>query len=358
MNDAPPRRSLSHHVLRGALLLMIGLGLVWALVRHSGAEQVKAHLAGADRRLLLAAALVYVSQSFTVGLRWWLALRLCGYEGRFVSLLRGAATSHVINFVAPGHFGEPVAGAWLGRTGRAPGVEAFALLVATKAVASLLNIVLLLACLGPLATEVSPAALPQAGLITALALALVAAAFVAILHPGIASWGSALLSRIARAVLSPFDRDPRGPEPRSRRAGRRVEAFCARFRDSFVLLARRPSALGATTAVSLFKVVCMITTMWLIYAALGATVSPAGATFLGSVDAAGNMAAVWIPANLGVQELVHSSAAAGALGIDQSVAVSASLTVKGLMVVHALFGAGLWLLLAPLDRAQSASPQP
>ena len=348
-DEAGPRSRIGGHLLRGGILLLVGLALLWALVRHSGVDQVKTVLAGADRSLLAVAALIYLSQSFTVGLRWWLALRLCGYEARPVAVLRGAATSHVVNFAAPGHFGEPVASAWLGRTGRAPGVEAFGLLVATKAVASLLNIVLLLACLGPLTTEVRPETLPQAGLITGLALLLTTVAFTVILHPRIAAWGAGLLSRLVRGVAAPFDRASGDEEPRSVRLGRWMEAFCGRFRGSFVLLARRPAALAATTAVSAFKVACLVLTMWLVYAAVGSPISPAGATFLGSVDAAGNMASVWIPGNLGLQEVVHSSAAAGALGIEQPVAVSASLVVKGLMVVQALFGVCLWLVLAPFD---------
>jgi len=346
--DGSPRRSLSRQLVRAGILLAAGLVLLWALLRHTGVEQVKAELVGADRRLLAIAAAVHLSQSLTVGLRWWLAVRLCGYPGRLVSLLRGAAASQVINFVAPGHFGEPAASAWLGRTGRAPGVEVFGLLVATKAVASLLNITVLMACLVLLVTEVDPEALPQAGLITALAFALAAAAFVAILHPGIAGWGTRLLARVTKIAVSTVDRGEPA-EPRSVRASRWVEAFCGRFRASFVLLARSPAALGATSALSVVKIASMMVVVWLLYSALGAAVSPAAATFVGTADAPGNMAAVWVPGNLGVQEAVHSSAAAGALGIEPAVAVSASLLVKALMVLHALVGVVLFVALAPLD---------
>ena len=337
-------------VLRGALLLGAGVVLLWLLVRHSGQARVQEVLESADRGTLAIAALVFLSQPFTVGARWWLALRLCGFEGRPVSLLRGVVVSQVTNFVAPGHFGEPVAAAWLGRTGRAPGVEAFGLLVATKAVSSLLNIVVLMACLGPLTTEVSPEALPQAALISLLALGFTAAAFTAILHPRIAGWGTGVLARTVRVLVGLFERARAEGEPRSVRLGRWVEAFCGRFRGSFVLLASRPAALASTTALSGLKVASLVVVVWLVYAALGSPITPAGATFVGSADAAGNMAAVWVPGNLGVQEAIHTSAAAGALGIAQPVAVSAALVVKGLMVVQVLFGGLLWLALMPFDR--------
>jgi glycosyltransferase AglD len=336
--------------LRGAFAFGVGLALLCTLVAWSGPARVWEVLGAADPRLLGIAAAILLAQPFTVGVRWWLALRLCGYEGRFVSLLRATVVSQVTNFVAPGHFGEPVAATWLGRTGRAPGVEAFGLLVATKAVASLLNIVLLLACLGPLATPVRGSALPQASLIAGLALLLTVAAFTAILHPGIAAWGTVVLGRGTRTVAALTDRRGQDGDPRSVRLARWVEAFCGRFRGSFVLLARRPGALTATTALSVLKIGSLVVVVWLIYAALGAPIGPAAATFIAAADAAGNMAAVWVPGNMGVQEVVHTSAAAGALGIEQSVAVSAALVVKGLVVGQALFGGLLWLLLLPFDR--------
>ena len=351
--DSPNRptagRRIAVGLLRGGALLLVGLALLAALVTHSGVDQIHSVLAGADRTLLATAGLLIIAQSFTLGLRWWLALRLCGHEGRFVSLLRASAMSHVINFTAPGHFGEPVTAVWLERTGRAPGVESFALLVVTKAAATLLNLVLVLACLLPLAANVNADGLPQIALMAGLALVLMTLAFVAVLHPSVATWGSKLLGRLTRTLLGPFDRKGVQERTRSARMGRSVEAFCGRFRASFVLLARRPAALAATTAVSALKLVCLVVATWLIYAALGAAVSPAGATFVTLADAAGNMAAVWIPANLGVQEVVHSSASAGALGLGSTLAVAAALVVKGLMVVHAAFGALIWLALAPLD---------
>ena len=351
------RRTAPLHLIRAVLLLGVGVALLAALLHQTGSVRVASLLAEADRTLLLLAALVYCSQSLLVGLRWWVALRLCGLPAGPVAILRASVMSNVVNFVAPGHFGEPAAAAWLGRTGRAPGVEAFGLLVAIKALASLLNIVVLLACLGLLAAQVPVDGGRQAWLLSGGALALTVAAFTAILHPGLAAVGTRLCARLVRAALSPFDRGIGGAEPRSLRLGRQMEDFCGRFRASFVLLARRPWALGVTLALSVFKVASLVLTVWLLYAALGTSLTTAEATLIASADAAGNLAAIWIPANLGVQEVVHTTAAAAALSIDQAVAVSGALAVKGLMVLHGLFGALLWVALSPFDRAGRRSSE-
>ena len=355
MNDPRARR-----IAVGGLLLMVGLLLVAALVAHSGADAVMTTLAGADQRLLALALALFLSQSLTVGIRWWVALRLCGYEGRLLSLLRANSASNLINFLAPGHFGEPTSSAWLATTGRAPGAEAFGLLVATKAVGMGLNLAVLLVSLPLLLAGPHTGAVSQAMLIAAGGLIVTVLAFGAVLHPGIARWGTGLATALARAALGPFDRGD-GQLGRSHRLSRRVEDLFRRFRESFVTLARDPLALGAVTGLATVKAVCLVASMGLVYAAVGHPVDAVSATFIMSLDGLANIVSVWIPANLGLQELVHSSAAVGGLAVPEAVAVSAALVVKGMMGVHAVVGAGLWLALAPLDRAparERAEPDP
>ena len=344
MPDRTPRIAVA---LRGAALFAAGLALLVVIVQRSGVEQVRGVLAAADPALVAGALAIFVTQGLTVGLRWWVALRLCGHEARFASLLRATSATNLINFLAPGHFGEPIAATWLGRSGRAPGVEAFSLLVATKAVATTLNLVILIACLPLLlAGTASAGAVRQAGLIAGAAALLTGLAFGAVLHPGVAAWGARLAATITRLILSPLDRGT----GRAERVARRVAVLFERFRTSFVVLARSPAALAAVVGLALVKVALLVVSMALVYAALGHPLGPAGATFIMSLDGVANLASIWVPGNLGVQELVHASAASGGLGVPQATAVSASLVIKAMMVVHAAVGALVWIGLAPLDR--------
>jgi hypothetical protein len=68
-----------------------------------------------------------------------------------------------------------------------------------------------------------------------------------------------------------------------------------------------------------------------------------------SVDGLGNLASIWIPGNLGLQELVHTTAASKGLVIDPAIAVSAAILVKALMLAHGAFCGLLWLGLEPFD---------
>lgn len=349
MTDRTRRR-----LLVGALLLLLGLLLLWALVLHSGVEAVRATLASTDGRLLLVALALFLSQSVTVGLRWWVALRLCGYEGRLLSLLRANSASNLINFLAPGHFGEPASAAWLASTGRAPGPEAFGLLVATKAVGTALNLAVLLVCLPVLLASAHAGVLAQAVLIAGGGLVFASLVTTAVLHPRIADWGTGVATSLTRTSLVPFDREG-SPERRSDRMAGRVRDLFQRFRTSFVLLAKNPLALGAVAGMATLKAVFLVASLALVYAAVGYPVNAASATFIMSLDGLANIASVWIPGNLGLQEFVHSSAAVSGLAVPEAVAVSAALLVKGMMAVHALVGAGLWLVLAPFDRPATTS---
>ena len=345
---APHRRRL----LRSALLLAVGLLLVWLLVACCDGRVVKATLAGADPGLVILALALFLTQSVTVGARWWVALRLCGYEGRFLSLIRANSASNLINFLAPGHFGEPISAGWLARTGRAPGAEAFGLLVATKVVGTTLHFVVLLACLPVLLAGARTGAIVQTAVMAVAGLVVATLVAGAMLHPAVARWGTRTAELLTRSSLRRFD----GCEPGERRSERlagKVRSTFERVRGSFVLLARDPLALGAVAGLGGLKSILLAASFALLYSAIGHPMGPAAATFVMSSDGLANIASVWIPGNLGIQEFVHSSAAAGGLGVPVAVAVSAALIVKGMMAIHALFGAGLWLGLAPLDRAPS-----
>lgn len=337
---------------RTAAVLILGVLLLWVLVHHAGGAAVRDALRAADRRLLAIALLLFLSQNLTVGLRWWLALRLCGLPGRFVSTLRASSMANLVNFLAPGHFGEPAASAWLGATGRAPGVEAFGMLVAAKTIATVLNLVALLACLPLLAGGSPRGVMAEALLLAASASVFAGSVFAAVLHPAVAAWGIRVAVAATMAIAGRFDRPRPGQVPRSERAARRVESLFGRFRNSFVLLARSPGAMAAITAVAVVKVVCLIASLAAVYAALGWPLAPMQATFVMSVDGIANLASDWIPGNLGLQEVVHASAASGGLGMPETVAVSAALVVKAEMVALALLCGVLWLALAPLDPAR------
>ena len=114
-------------------LLAFGLLLVGLVLRHVGTESVAAQLRGADRALLGYAALIFFTQFFTMGFRWWLAMRMLGHSPRLIPIFRANAGSNFINFFAPGHFGEPAMAWWLAKGDEAPP----AALLATAAVSAL-----------------------------------------------------------------------------------------------------------------------------------------------------------------------------------------------------------------------------
>jgi uncharacterized protein (TIRG00374 family) len=339
--EAAPEPSASGYrrILHGLAALALGAALVFALVYRVGAGELASTLRSADRRLLLLAFVLFLTQLFTLTLRWWAALRLLGHDVRFLSLFRAVCGLNFVNFWAPGHFGEPLLAFWLGRGGRAPGVDAFAALVASKAVATLLNLAILLICLPFLASKAGEEAARLGGLALLLVLG-AAAALSLVLHP-----------RLARALA----RWLATRAPLARVSGR-VEAGVLRFRDAFVFLGRSPRALAVVAGLSLLKMGTIVAVMMLLYRAVASPVDVFGATFLETVDGLGNMVAVWIPANLGVQEAIHSSAAVAGLAVDAPAALAAALLVKLLLLGHVSAGGLLFLALAPWDRGLNPPP--
>ena len=142
MDDGPQNAS---PWLRSALLVAAGLGVLGALVAVYGRGEVLDALLEADRPLLAAALAVFCLQLPLLALRWWWVLRLLGVRVRFADILAAQSGAAVTNFVAPGHFGEALLSAWLDRTGRAPGVEAFTALLACKALTLLVSLAMLAA---------------------------------------------------------------------------------------------------------------------------------------------------------------------------------------------------------------------
>lgn len=287
------------------------------LVRGVGAQEVGAALADADRGLVGLAFLLLSTMTLTLGLRWWLALRLLGHPARLVSIIRAGCGLNLVNFVAPGHFGEPLLAAWLGRSGRAPGVEAFTVLIGCKVLATLLNVAALVVCVPLVLSETRPADSRSLVFVT------------------LASLAAGLL---ALALLT-------HPRPA------RLHPVVARFRATMVLFATSPRAIAAVLGFGVVKLGTVVAAIALVYASLGTSLSVAGSTFLTSADALGNLAAIWVPGNLGVQEAIHSVAAVQAVGVDGPTAVAAALIFKTLLVLHISVGGALFVVLSRWDRA-------
>lgn len=344
---APMRRAV-----QGVLLFLLGATLLWVLVRLFGEEQVRDELARADRRLLAWAAVVFFTQFLTMGLRWWATLRLMGHEASAISMLRGNALSNLVNFLAPGHFGEPLVAAWIQRSGRADGVPAFAALVGSKVLATILSFAVLLACIPLLLTRGTTTWLVQVGITAG---AIVVASIVAIslaLSPRVASWGAGLVGRWTAGGVGLLSADS------AERAGRTAEALVLGVRDSLANLGTRPAALFASAGISALKIASQIGFVLLLYGAFGADLTVAGATFLVTVDVLQNAVSIWIPANLGVQEAILTAAAAGGLAVDGAVAASAAIAHKAILIVHVAMGGVLFVLLGPLDRSRPEGATP
>ncbi len=313
-------------VLQAALLLGFGGVVLASVVQFFGAAEVAQRLRDADRGLLALAAAVFFTQFFTMGLRWWVTLRLLGHDVAAIPLFRANAAANFVNFFAPGHFGEPLLATWLARTGRAPGVEAFSALVGSKVVATILSFCLLVACVPLLVTAAEASWLSQvAGAAGALAVRTVGAS-VGLVRP-------ALASRVAGST----------------------EALVLGVRDGLAHFGSRPVALLGSAALSATKVASQIGFVTLLYRAFGQEVTVAGAAFLVTVNVLQNAISIWIPANLGVQEALLVAAAAGGLAIDGSVAASAALAQKAILIVHVLLGAAAFVVLGWFDRPGSAA---
>ena len=334
----------SKRALQSLGLLGVGLLLLALVLRQVGVDAVLAELRTADRRLLGYAALVFFTQFVTMGLRWWVAMRLLGHQTRLIPILRANGGSNFINFFAPGHFGEPVMSWWLARSSAAPGVEAFTVLVACKVVATLLSFAVLIACLPFLATGAETPWLTQVG-VTAAAIGVATAVALAILlRPAIADWGARLARRVVAATVG------RVRPAASERAADAAAAMILRVRDTLALFATRPAALVATAGISAVKIAGQIVFVMLLYAAFAQPVTVAGSTFLVTVDVLQNILSIWIPANMGVQEALLTAAASGGLAIDPAVAASATIAHKAILIVHVTLGGLLFLALGLVDR--------
>lgn len=317
----------------------MGLGLLAATVSAFGTEEVLGRLEAADRRLLGWAALVFFSQFFTMGFRWWFTLYLLGHRVPVIPLLRANAASNFVNFFAPGHFGEPLMATWLGRSGRAPGVEAFSALIGSKVVATILSFAVLVGCIPLLLARTQASWLLQiAGTAVAIALGTIVA-FTILLQPSIAAWGAGLAGRIMRSLLGAVR-----PEL-GERAGTFAEGTLLEVRDTLATFATQPKALLGSAAVSSVKIALQIVFVILLFAAFEQDLTVAGATFLVTVDVLQNAISIWIPANLGVQEAMLTAAAAGGLTIAGSIAVSAAVAHKAILLAHVGLGGVAFVVL-------------
>lgn len=336
------RSQLVLHSLAG---LLVGAALIALLIAWAGPEAVASTLRTGDLALLAAAFALTTSQTLTMALRWWAALRLLGHRASFVSILRANSLSNVVNFVAPGHFGEPLAATWLGRTNRAGGVEAFSVLVGCKAIGTLLNLALLLGCVPLLAGEVWRRSWGQVVGLTAavciialLGLLLLANRRTATRVARALSWGFGLLRLpgLARGAAAGMDR----------------------FRATFALFTTHPAALAAVALASLVKIAALVGAIQLTYAAFGHPMAPLEALFIETMNTVGKLLSIWIPGNLGLEEAIHAGAAHGGLGVDEALATSASLATKAILTLHVAFGAVLAALLGAVDPPGAAEAAP
>lgn len=319
-------------------LLSLGLALLALLASGVGTEGVLERLRTADRRRLVLALLLSATQIPTMGLRWWAAMRILGLRASWMSLVRAGSAGNFINFFAPGHFGEALAAAWLAKTGRAPGVEAFSVLVGCKAIGVVLHLATLLACL-PL---VRSAARHQDLIGIALLLSTLLVATLAV--AGLAT-GGAFMEGLARGVDGTVRllARPLGRE-RAERLGDRVGGLTRRFQGTLATFARRPRAIVAVAGLSLLKTGAVMGSISLTWKAFGEDVGLVDAAFLHAVDSLSSLVGIWVPANLGVQEGVLTSASVGGLGLDPQAAFSGAIGLKAVLLAHALLCGVVWLL--------------
>lgn len=332
------------------MLFAAGLVLVVLVVVAAGWEEVVAALGAADPRLALWAAGIYLVQLPLMGLRWWVGLRLVGHRTPFFALLRAAAGTSVVNFVAPGHFGEPLLAIWLQRRGLAPGVEAFSVLVATKVLATLLNFAVLLLCV--------PGLLPVAGqdlrAELGLTLLLLAVPFVAVLYTLV---DATRARRLGERIVGPVAwglRRLRRDEPMDLRE--RVHAGVERFRTPFQVFAGNAPALIVVSLLSLCKSACVAGAIALGYAALGRPLSLWDALFVQSVDTLGHLASIWIPGDLGVQEVILTAGTVVGLGLEPQLAAAAALFQKALLVLYVIVAAVVFVLPVGGNRVSPNAP--
>lgn len=310
MDEALPNRSAW---ARSALLAVLGVALLAALVVRYGRGEVLDALLAADVGLLLAAFAVFCAQIPLLALRWWWVLRLLGVSARFSDILAAHCGSAVTNFAAPGHFGEALLSGWLGRTGRAPGVEAFTALMACKLLTVLISLAML--AIGLLGTD-APALRPLRA--------------PALIGLGLGILGGALVLAVGRESSDEL---------------RGLARLLQRARSTLRRLRRSPRALAAGVALTALNAITLCVMLALVYAAAGAPLGPLDAVLLRAIDSLGHGVSGWLPGNLGVDEAVFTLASHHGFGVDAPLALTAALLHKGIVVGYVILAAGVFAAL-------------
>jgi uncharacterized membrane protein YbhN (UPF0104 family) len=338
-------------VLAQAIAWLVLGAAVLALMLHAvGLDATRTAIEAADPALLVAATAVLATQIPLLGFRWWLALRLMGRKASLVVMIRVNTASNVVNFALPGHVGEAVTSWWLSSTRHAEGVPAFSAIIACKAVGSIVNVLLAAALLVAVGYD-------QGNLALAAGLGLVVAAVLAIaavVHRGTGSLLGRLLAACvagpARLLLTPV----LGGE-RARLLATRIRSGAGRtwdrFRGALGLLARRPGALLALTAVSLVKVAVIAASFHLVFRSVGISVdlSAGGQVLVSVLNDLGRFVFIHVPLDLGGQEAVILGGLE-ALGIGGAAALAAALLYKVVTLAEKLLSVVVIAALAPWHR--------
>jgi uncharacterized membrane protein YbhN (UPF0104 family) len=297
MNDAPQKAS---PWFRSLALAGVGVGLLVGLWAMYGQGEVGDALRRADRGLLLLALGLFCLQIPILALRWWWVLRLLGMPIRFGDILAAHCGAAVTNFALPGHFGEAVLSAWLERTGRAPGVEAFTALVACKVLTVLVSLGML--AVGLLATDADAFRPLRGPTFVAVVLGVIGAVLVVRYGGSAEAEGSGWRRIVARARVTLAD------------------------------LGRNPGALLAGLSLTVVNAVVVCFVLACVYAAAGAPLSATDTVLLRAIDSLGHGVAGWIPGNLGVDEAVFTLASHHGLGVDGPLALTSALLHKGVVI--------------------------
>lgn len=303
---------------RSALLAGLGIAVLVGLVWFYGTDEVLGALRDARLDLVLAAFVLFCLQIPILTLRWWWILRRLGMPTRFSDILAAHCGASVTNFMVPGHVGEAVLSAWLGRTGRAPGVEAFTALVACKVLSVLIALGLFVA--GLLATDAEALQPMRAPALGALAL------------------GSLALLVVLRV----------GGGTREDAVG--VLRLVHRARATLLDLGRSPSALAVGFFITLFNTLLVCVVLGLVFAACGAPLGAVDTVLLRSLDTVGHGLAGWMPGNLGVDEIILTFGSQYGLSIDGPVALSSALLHRAIVLGYVLVAGGIFAALGGRGR--------
>ena len=308
--------------------------------------------AAADPWLLVAATGVLCLQIPLLGFRWWLALRWMGQPASLPVMIRVNTASNVVNFVVPGHAGEAVTSWWLARSGHGDAVTAFSAVIACKVIGSAVN---LLVAAGLLMAVGYGGRTP----LVALGLGLGVAAGVgvaAVVQPGrgarLGRLMAGLVAAPTRRVMSLLVGDARG---RATAAGLRagIERAWDRLWSSLGLLARRPGALAALTAVSLLKVAVVAASFHLVFRAVGiaADLGASQQVLVSVINDLGRFVFIHVPLDLGGQETVIL-AGLDAFGVGSAAGLAAALLYKVVTVVEKLLSVAVVAALGPWHPTQ------